>query len=50
MRLHSYVRIQMVQSTIRFFAAVPAALIHALNFLVTASRSLVLLGTWNRNE
>jgi len=42
-RLHCDVRVEMVQGTIGFFAAVPATLIHTLNFFVTPARSLVLL-------
>lgn len=50
MRLHCHMRIEMVQSTISFLAAVPAALIHTLDFFVTSTRSLVLLRAWNGYE
>jgi hypothetical protein len=46
-RLHCDVRVQVVQSTVGLFASVPAALVHALNLLIAAARSLVLLRTWN---
>lgn len=48
--LHSNMRIEMVQSAVCLFAAIPAALVHALNLLVAASGTLVLLGTGNRDE
>jgi len=40
----------MVQSTICFFAAIPAALVHSLYFLVSTSWALVLLSTRDRDE
>lgn len=43
MGLHSDMGIQVVQSTVGLFTTVPAALVHALNLLVTATWSLVLL-------
>lgn len=43
MGLHGDMGIQVVQSTVGLFTAVPAALVHALNLLVTATWSLVLL-------
>lgn len=50
MRLHGHVRIQVVQSAIRFLTPVPATLVHTLNFFVTTARALMLLCTGNRNE
>lgn len=44
MRLHGYMRIQMVQRAIRLLTALPPALIHTFNLLITATRSLMLLG------
>jgi hypothetical protein len=49
-RLHRDVRIQMIECAVRLFAAVPATLVHALNLFVATTWSLVLLGTWDRNE
>jgi hypothetical protein len=49
-RLHCDVCVQMVKGTIGLLAAVPAALVHALNLLVATTRALVLLGTWDGNE
>ena len=43
-RLHSNVRIEMVQRAISLLTAVPSTLIHALDFFVASSRTLVLLG------
>jgi len=40
----------MVQSTISLLAAVPSALVHSLDFFVSSSGTLVLLGAWNRDE
>lgn len=50
MRLHCDMRIQMVESAIGFFTAIPSALVHALNFFITPARSLVLLCTRDRDE
>lgn len=50
MRLHGDVSIQVVQCTVGLFAAVPATLVHALNFFISSPRSLVLLRAWNRDE
>ena len=50
MRLHCDVRVQVVERAIRLFAAVPTALVHALDFFVASSRSLVLLRAWNRDK
>ena len=37
--------VQVIQSAISLLAAIPAAFIHALNFLIASSRPLVLLST-----
>lgn len=50
MRLHRDVRIQVIESTIGLFASVPAALVHALDFFVSSTRSLVLLRAWDRDK
>jgi hypothetical protein len=50
MRLHCHVSIQVIQGAIGLFAAIPAALVHSLNFLVSTTRSLVLLRARNRNK
>lgn len=49
-RLHRHVRVQMVERAVRFFAAIPPALVHALYFFISAPRSLVLLRAGNRNK
>lgn len=49
-RLHRDVRVQVVESAIRLLAAVPAALVHALNLLVATTGPLVLLRTRDGNE
>lgn len=40
----------MVQGAVGLLAALPTALVHALNLFVPSSGSLVLLGARNRNE
>ena len=50
MGLHGHVRVQMIECPVRFLAALPATLVHALDFFITATRTLVLLGTGNGNE
>jgi hypothetical protein len=50
MALHRHVRVQMVQSTVGLLAAVPTALVHALDLLVSPAGALVLLGTRNGDE
>lgn len=40
----------MVQSAVGFLAAVPAALVHALNLLVPATGALVLLRAWDGDK
>jgi len=42
-RLHRDVRIQMVQSTVSLLATVPPTLVHAFNFFISPTWSLVLL-------
>lgn len=42
--------VQVVESTVGLLTPVPAALVHTLNFLVPATRSLVLLRTGDWNE
>lgn len=49
-RLHGYVRIQMVQRAIRLFAALPSTLIHPLDFFIATTGPLVLLRAWDRHE
>jgi hypothetical protein len=49
-RLHRNMRIQMVESAVRLLAAIPAALVHALDFFISPSRALVLLRAWNWDE
>ena len=50
MRLHGYVRIEMVKCAVRLFTAVPATLVHALNFLVPAAWALMLLRAGDGHE
>jgi len=50
MRLHGYVSVQVVQCAVGLFATVPAALVHALDFLVSSAWTLVLLSTRNGDE
>jgi hypothetical protein len=50
MRLHSNVSIQMIKCSVGLLAAIPSALVHALNFFITSPRTLVLLRTGNRDE
>lgn len=49
-RLHGYVGVQVVQGAIGLLATVPAALVHALDFLVTSTGTLVLLGAGDGDE
>lgn len=49
-RLHGYVRIQMVQRAISFFAALPPTLVHPLDFLVATTGPLVLLRAWDGHK
>lgn len=50
MRLHSNVSIQMIKCAVGLLAAIPSALVHALNLLITSPGTLVLLRTGNRDE
>lgn len=50
MRLHRNVRVQVVECSICLLAAVPTALVHALNLLVASARALVLLSARNGNK
>ena len=50
MRLHRYVRIEMIQCPIRLFTSIPSALIHPLDFFISSSWSLMLLSTGDGNE
>lgn len=43
MGLHRNVRVQVVESTVGLLTTVPAALVHALDFLISATWALVLL-------
>jgi hypothetical protein len=50
MRLHGDMRVQMIERAVRLFTTLPATLVHSLDFFVSASGPLVLLGTGNGNE
>jgi len=50
MRLHCHVSVQVVQCTISLLAAVPTTLVHALDFFIAPSGTLVLLRARNRHE
>jgi hypothetical protein len=43
MRLHRHMRIEMIQRAIRLLAPLPPAFVHALDFFIPATRTLVLL-------
>jgi hypothetical protein len=49
-RLHCNVRIQMVQCAVGLLAAVPSALVHALDFFISPTWSLMLLCTRNGHK
>jgi hypothetical protein len=49
-RLHRDVGVQVVQRAVGLLAAVPAALVHALDLLVASARALVLLRTGDGDE
>lgn len=49
-RLHSDVGVEMVQSAVGLFATIPATLVHALNFFIPSSRTLMLLRAGDRHE
>lgn len=48
--LHGDVGVEVVQCTICLLATVPSAFVHALNLLISATWTLVLLRTWNWDE
>jgi len=48
--LHGHMGVQVVQRAICLLAPVPTALVHALNFFISSSRSLVLLGARNGDK
>lgn len=48
--LHSHVCVEVVQSAIGLLTALPSTLVHALDLLVATARTLVLLGTRDRDE
>ena len=50
MRLHRDVRVQMIERAVRLLAAVPPTLVHPLDFLVTTTRTLVLLSAGDGDE
>lgn len=50
MRLHGNMRIEVIQSAVSLFTAIPATLVHALNLLVSPPGALVLLSAGDRNE
>ena len=50
MALHGDVGIEMVQSSVGLLAAVPATLVHALDFFIPPARPLVLLRTRDGHE
>lgn len=50
MRLHRDMCVEMVESPIRFLAALPSAFVHALNFFITSPRAFMLLRAGYRNE
>ena len=49
-RLHGYVRVQVIQSTVSFLTPLMSTLVHALDLFVATSRAFVLLRTRDRNE
>lgn len=50
MRLHRDMRIQMIQGSVRLLTSLPPAFVHSLDFFITATWALVLLGTRDRDE
>ena len=50
MRLHRYVRVEMIKCAVRLFAPIPTTLVHALNLFIAATRALVLLSSGNGHE
>lgn len=49
-RLHGDMRVEMVQSAVGLLASIPAALVHALDFLIASAGALVLLRAWDGHE
>jgi hypothetical protein len=50
MSLHRDMGIQVIKSSVGLLAPVPATLVHALDFFITTTRSLVLLRARDWNE
>lgn len=50
MGLHGDMGVEVVQRAICLLTTVPSTLVHALNLLISATWTLVLLGSWNWNE
>ena len=50
MRLHCDVRIQVIQGSVGLLATLPPAFVHALDFFVATTRTLVLLRTRDRDK
>lgn len=50
MRLHGDMGVEVVKSAIGLLATIPSTLVHSLNFLVSSSRSLVLLCARNGDK
>lgn len=50
MGLHCDMGVQVVKRPIRLLTPIPSALVHALNFLVSSPRPLVLLSSGNWDE
>ena len=49
-RLHSDMSVKMIQGAISLFTTIPATLIHALDFSILSTGTLVLLSTRDRDE
>ena len=49
-RLHGDVGIEMIQCAIGLLTAIPPTFVHALDFFVSSTGALMLLGARNRNE
>ncbi len=47
MGLHGDMGVQVVQGAVSLLTTVPSTLVHALNLLISATWTLVLLRTWN---
>lgn len=50
MALHRHMGIEMIQSSIGFFATLPATLVHSLDFLISATGAFMLVRAWNWYE